>query len=204
MSLFRLLFVSLFGLILTACATTIPRDYTGADAGQLVVALGASAETKYASYTLMYRKKGDKAQGMVRYLQDNMFFPTKRDFDDLSENGFVAVHSLPAGDYEIYNFDVFFNGGMVQTNFGSRQDFSIPFTIKPGKATYIGDFTAVGITGNNIFGLPVRNGAYFIVSDKQGRDLPVAREKMPSLGSVEIAVPDAAAVRNPFIQAKRL
>lgn len=201
--LFRSVFIAAITLIVSACAGTIPRDYAGPDAGHLVVALGASAETKYSSYTLMYRKKGDKAEGMIRYLQENMFSPTKRDFDGESGNGFVAVHSLPAGEYEIYNFDVFFNGGMIQTNFGSRQDFSIPFTITPGKAVYLGDFTAVGMTGNNIFGMSVRNGAYFIVSDKQERDLPVARAKMPALGSVEISVPDAAKVGNPFIRAKR-
>jgi hypothetical protein len=201
--LFRSIFIAAICVIVSACAGTIPRDYAGPDAGHLVVALGASAETKYSSYTLMYRKKGDKAEGMVRYLQENMFSPTKRDFDHQTENGFVAVHSLPAGEYEIYNFDVFFNGGMIQTNFGSRQDFSIPFTIIPGKAVYLGDFMAVSMTGNNIFGMSVRNGAYFVISDKQGRDLPIAKAKVPLLGNVEVAIPQATAIGNPLLRNSR-
>lgn len=206
MSLLQKIFAVVTLILMAGCATTgqIPRDYSGSDAGYLIVGLGAAPGTNYTSYTLKFRKKSDPAEGSVRYLQENLFKPTPRDFDDSQENGFVDIQKLPAGEYEIYNFSIFLNGGMFQNYYGSRQDFSIPFKIVPDKATYIGDFTAVKITGKNFFGMTVPGGAYFILSNKQSRDVSIAKRKLPELGNIEPSVPDAAAVGNPFVQPKAL
>ena len=182
----------------------IPRDYAGADGGVLVAGLGAARGTSYSSYTMKYRTTNGAGEGSFRYLQENIFAATPRDFDDQAGNGFVAVQRLPPGDYEIYNFSIFHNGEMFQNYYSSRKDFSIKFKIVPGKTTYLGDFTAVRIQGRNFFGMPVPGGAYFVVSNKEERDIAIARRKLPSIGQVEAAIPDALAVDNPFIQAKPL
>lgn len=189
-------------LALSGCALNgyVPRDYTGKDAGHLIFGFGAGPGTSYSSYTLYFRNKATGAVGTQMYLQQTLFTAPSRDFDDSGENGLVAIQRIPAGEYEIYNFNAYLNGGLMQSNFKSREDFSIPFTISPGKATYIGDFTANKITGKNLFGMTVSGGVYFVLSDKQSRDIPIAKRKVPDLGTIEVSVPDAAAVKNPLIQ----
>lgn len=203
MNAMRMLLITMVSLVLGGCATMIPSNYSGPDAGYLVFGFGAAPGTTYSAYKFMIRKKGENSETAISYLQDNLFWSTERDFDDQTENGYVAVRSLPQGDYEIYNFEIHLNGGMIQTDYGSRNDFSIPFKVTAGKAVYIGDFTAVKLTGRNIFGMSVHAGAYFLVSDKSGRDLPIARRKVPTLPEVQMSVPDPATIDSPFFQPKR-
>jgi len=110
---------------------------------------------------------------------------------------------LPPGDYEIYNFHIFHDAGTVQRSFGSKQDFSIPFTIRRGGGTYIGEFLAVGSQGQNIFGMPLPAGGYCVVSNRGDRDIPIAKRKEPALRDVVSAVAGLRSVGNPIARGRR-
>jgi hypothetical protein len=187
--------------VLSGNSGPLSGKYEGADAGYLVVALAAKAGTSYDSYTLMFRSKDRSAQGRVWWGQGNMFDRRKLDVDDGKEKGIVDVRRLPPGDYEIFNFNVFMNGGTIQKSWRSAQDFSIPFTIAPGRAAYIGEFMAVKVMGENIFGMSLLDGAYFVLSDKADRDVGAVKEREPGLSEVTNAVVDANTVGNPLIRA---
>jgi hypothetical protein len=191
-------------LILSGCAAGLHvANYQGPDAGVLVASLGAKTSTVYDSYSLFYRKKNRSpdGDGTIWWGQANMLEGRKLDIDNGSETGIVDVRSLPPGEYEIFNFRVFYNGGTVQKSFSSKQDFSIPFSIQPGRATYIGEFIAVGVQGQNIFGFSIPDGAYFTVSERGERDIAIARQKHPSLGEVQSTVVDPKRVGSPFFRA---
>jgi len=176
-------------------------DYKGDDAGYLVSSVAAQAGTSYDAYSFYFRNKDGSVRSRIWWGQHNILESRKPDFSDTAESGVVDIRKLPPGNYEIYNFDVFSNGGYVQSNFSSKQDFSIAFVIRPGQATYIGEYRAVGLRGRNIFGLPLRAGAFFIVSDKSQRDVPMAKIKNAALGEVHVEVVDPSSVGNPFIRA---
>jgi hypothetical protein len=172
-------------LFLSSCTTGLHvTNYAGPDAGVLVTSLGAKTGTVYNGYNLFYRKKNHApdGDGMIWWGQASILEGHKLDIDTGSETGIVDVRRLPPGEYEIFNFRVFYNGGNVQKHFSSKTDFSIPFSIRPGRATYIGEFIAVGVQGENIFGFSIPDGAYFTVSNRGERDIAIARQKYPGLG----------------------
>lgn len=199
MTLNRIILSMLF-LIMLGCASTqgvkniapeIPKDYSGPDAGYLIVSLGASPKTHYTTYTLFFRPKHENMSGNVYYRQEgNIFFPrSERDFDDPNGNGIVYVHRMPAGEYTVVNFRIWQNSGRVQRHFYPKEPFSIPFVIEPGVATYIGEFLADGITGKNFIGMNVPAGAIFKIANKQDRDIPVAKKKYPEIQNIKVAIP---------------
>ena len=145
----------LFGLLtIYGCAGSknfIPKGYKGVDAGYVILSLGASTETKYQSYALLIRKKDKSAETTIMYMPDNMFSPTKKDFIENDSHGFVSVRNLPQGEYEIYNFDVFENLGLIQTHYKAKNDFSIPFSVSTGKITYLGEYIAFTVA-KGLFG----------------------------------------------------
>jgi len=204
------LLLALVVTLLAGCATTssISTEYAGPDGGQVVVGIGAAKGTNYGSYSLYFRSLdaqaqagGPKPSGRFVYFQDNPFSLQKRDYDTSAENGVVFVASLPPGRYEIFNFNVFLNAGMTQTSFGSRTDFSIPFEVKPGKAVYLGNFQANGVRGQNIFGMSIAAGAFFVVDSRLQADIALARARggpRPVPADVADATPSVAAIASPF------
>lgn len=175
--------------------------YDGADAGYLILTLGAQAGTAYSDYAIFFRKRDGSASGSIWWGQGNMFDRRKLDIDDNKEKALVDVRRLPPGDYEVFNFDVHMNGGTIQESWRARRNFSIPFTIAPGGATYLGEFIAVKLTGHNFFGMAVPDGAYFLLSDKAERDLPVARLKEAGLAEASDAFVDPKNLDNPLLRA---
>src|SRR5262249_54365843 len=116
------------------------------------------------------------------------FFATSRDFDGQDENGIVVARPLPAGDYIIKNFRASSNNGFVERQVSSEIDFAIPFTIRSGRGSYIGSFKAIPITGENVFGVTIDGGVFFLVTDKRDRDLPIARSKAPQMTDIDATV----------------
>jgi hypothetical protein len=196
--------VLLLAVLLTACGSIpdVRNEYQGPDAGRVAIGIGATVPTRYSSYSLVFRKVGEKDAPANRfvYFQDNSFSAQKRDYDNAAENGVVQSFRLPPGDYEIFNFDIFLNQGTVQKNFGSRQAFSIPFTVRPNETTYLGNYQANLITGKNIFGLTLPAGAVFVVSDRAQADVALAQKRLPAVqfGTITNATPKPASLGNPF------
>jgi hypothetical protein len=178
-------------------------NYDGADAGYLIMSLAAAhSHIAYNSYTIRFRKTDRSVAGGVWWGQHNISDQRKLDIKDRNETGIIDVRRLPPGDYEIFNYNIYFNSPYVQNSWWSKQDFAIPFTIASGKATYVGEFMAVAVTGKNILGISVPDGAYFVLSDKSSRDVSIARQKELRLGDVTNAVADPNAIGNPLIRAR--
>lgn len=191
-------------LLLSACGSIpdVRNEYQGSDAGRVAIGIGASAKTYYSSYSLIFRKVTEKKGDSNRfiYFQDNIFAAQKRDYDNSKENGIVQSFRLAPGDYEIFNFDIFLNGGTVQKNFSSKKDFSIPFSVRSNETTYLGNYQANMVTGKNFFGFNILAGAVFVVTDREKADIDLVKKRLPniSLGSVTNATPKANAIANPF------
>jgi hypothetical protein len=169
-------------------------DYAGADSGYLIMSLTARRWSPFGHvFSIMFRRRDGSATGTVWWGRlDVLTSWQPRDIRDgkRKESGIVDVRRLPPGDYEVYNFEIRWEGGDTQT---AEAGFSIPFSIAPGRATYVGNFMAVEAAG----------GAYFVLSDEASRDIPIARKKEPGLGEVTSDVVDASTMRNPFIRAGR-
>lgn len=198
--------LALLAVVVSGCATVarVPTDYEGADAGRVVIGIGATNGTSYSSYSFLFRRRmalgvdERPARGRFTYFQENYLYKQAPDYVAHDEAGVVLIHSLPPGDYEIYNFNVFFNG-TVQRNFGSKTDFSIPFSIRPGQSTYLGNYQANYRLGSNFVGMTLPAGAVFVVTDRLDAEWVIAEKKTKApLGTAVNAAPDPRRLGNPF------
>jgi hypothetical protein len=188
------------GAVLTACATPI-RSYEGPDAGFAIATLAAKSGTEYSSYRLYLRSRDQQRQGEFVWLQNNMFSSDKPDFSEQYKSGEVNVIKLAPGDYELYSFSVFQNGYPATATYSPRELFSIPFTVRPQQAVYLGEYLAIATYGENFFGMTVKGGPIFVVSNQQARDAAIAKAEAPEVSAIQTSVPNASALRPPLFTA---
>jgi len=183
--------------------------YTGPDAGRLVMSVGGYRGANFGRYWLYFRTQDRTRSGDIGYAcghtlgcADMLTFAASpaTDYADNIEAADVIVLPLAPGDYEFYDFEVFYNSTYAQSTFRSRGEFSIPFTIKPGEAVYLGEFRAMDVPGQNLIGLPVPAGAKFQIFDESARDLPIARAKDPKITDVKVALPDVSKIGTPAFE----
>jgi hypothetical protein len=150
----------------------------------------------------MFRSRVKQETQEFVWLQNNMFSSDKPDFTTASESGEVNAIKLSPGDYELYSFSVYQNGYPVETTYGPREPFSIPFTVRPQQTTYLGEYLAIATFGENFFGMTVRGGPIFVVSNQQARDIAIAKAEEPGVSAVQAAVPSAATLHPPLFSAE--
>jgi hypothetical protein len=172
-------------LLVTACASvpaTVPKSLQVEAAGKSGLVFGSIANGEgihYSVFGLRYRAVGSKEEGEFRYMHDWMHIAnTKSDFERDDAEGSVFSAHLPPGNYELFNVRFFENrGSMGTTTFTSKVDFSVPFSVEEGKATYLGEYVGQRLTGRSIIYLPVSAGGYYVVSDQMERDIAILERR---------------------------
>lgn len=100
-----------------------------------------------------------------------MWTPFNNEMDeDLKEKGGTFAQDLPAGEYRIVGWFV----NRSSTFYRSATPFEIPFSVQPGKATYL---------GNLHFDSHWEN---VTLRDRAARDLPVLTKRVAKLASAEV------------------
>lgn len=189
---------------LTGCVTnpTQQAKIPTAESGVVVLSLGSRGKYGASSHSLKIREVGKSEEILASYLEENLFAPTPRDFDRDGVNGAVLIFHLRPGMYEIFNFSTFFNGYPSTATFGSKQDFSVRFTVSKSETTYLGRYLANRATGKNLLGMTVTAGVFFDVSDQAQDDLTVASTRFERIRSQATAnfVGAAKSANTPLIR----
>jgi hypothetical protein len=176
--------------------------------GVLIAGIGYT-EPQMQSYALHYKLVGARESSLfpdpyIGYLPYGVWADDP-DFKN-HEIGKVVVKRLKPGNYEFYTFGITSPTTMLGgVHLEPRQSFSIPFTIKPGEATYVGDFTFIGPLPAPAIVLQASDwgaGGYIVLSDQHERDIPIAQKRDPKLGPVTVEVVDATALGAPLVRAK--
>lgn len=196
-------------LLLAGCAIGLPTDYQGPDAGHAVIGIGATKDTHYNSYSLLFHRidgqAPSKAMRDIGWLSywESMITLQKTDYDDAAESGVVVTADLPPGRYEVFNFDVYNKGGVTVT-YSAGRPFSIPFVIEPGKTVYLGNYQANAPRPDSRSGLQLRAPVTFVVENRQDRDMALARTHPggASLSSVQNATPEVASIGSSQFQSR--
>jgi hypothetical protein len=188
----------------TACAAeSIDTDYNGPDAGTLI--FSTSTLQISMNFTFYYERSGDDRDAdsifgageivcsCVGFWHPKMSDP---DFDTGYETGKVHIQHLRPGNYEVYTLTFGGFTGVSGLQWFPKKGFSLPFTIKPGQATYIGNFARHPSLATP---LEAQLGAtgYFVVSDRSARDIEIARKQDPALPPVQMSVTDVGALNLP-------
>ncbi len=174
--------------------------------GKLIITISFEPNPTYLDYTLEFRKRDHSEKLIVHNDANNWLSPTKNDFAGPDENGVVKVVTLKPGSWELYEYFATTTTSGVMIYSGNHSavdpgpDFSVPFTVAPGHAVYIGDFKAIGTFTKNFIGIKVPTGVHFEVADRSARDIEIAKRKDPSLADVEVQIPNIAAIDNPLFQ----
>jgi hypothetical protein len=205
-------FAVAIGFVLVAVALSgrskreLSLSYKSPDAGYLIASIGAEKTTHvYTTYFVDVRKTDRSKDDQLTYNRDIASIDsTVLAYDDSDETGEVNVVSLPPGNYEINCAGFYQNMGMSESTWACEKDFSVPFTIETGKATYIGNFQGITVRGKNIFGIRVEAGGYYVVRNKAERDLPLAKRMGAPYQDVRVAVPDPHQAHSALLQTERL
>ena len=186
----RLLLTLVLALLAApAWARPKPADYAGSDGGYLVysvgdIALGMHFGFPFRRIALPDGSPANDWKGEIApSLGGAIYLKVKNPDFEGRETGHVVIRRLPPGDYLIDNFS--FGGQLAGTSFAwsSATPFAIPFTVLPGGATYIGSFMRAPSLGTALEPALGASG-FFVIADRAGRDLPIAKARLPALPDV--------------------
>jgi hypothetical protein len=171
--------------------------------GVVFGSIGVGARSPYTNQGLRYRAKGSAESGSIQFVQSGII-DTPIDFADGQTKGSVFAIRLPPGEYELYNVLFFVNRAQFgSTTFSSKADFSIPFTVTEGSATYLGEFMTHSVYGKNFFGMSMPGGGYFVVANKLDRDFSFLAKKAVHIPRERVT--DATvSIPHPMFRAKPL
>jgi tetratricopeptide (TPR) repeat protein len=181
-------------------------DYTGPDAGYVVLSVSLhDAEVGINSLALDAERTDGETRTAFWLRTSNLFKSQKHDF--ATGKGFtevlgdVVVRALPPGDYILSRYFAFAGANCGHSGFATS--FSVPFSVKKGEAVYLGNFRFEPITWHLIWGSSCSAGGYFVVSNEEARDLPVAKTKRPQLPeTISRQLPDTAALNLPMFRSE--
>jgi hypothetical protein len=160
-------FPLVLAVVLGGCTSfNVQNDYSldpSSKKGLLV--LSFTAETEFQNLVLQYREINTGSTGEIT------LFTYQNPLDWNMPRGRLATIELPTGQYEIFNW---------ATPMGDRsvKEFSIPFSIVAGKATYIGNVHFAFLKKTKLY--------QFRVTDMSSRDLPLLFQRYPNLGQNDV------------------
>jgi hypothetical protein len=156
--------------------------------------------TFYSRYDLLARNLATNERLRFQYTHDG-FTVTKVDFrEGRAESALIALR-LPAGRYAIEDFQfIGMNLQFNQTRTPAPGRFSLPFDVKPGQTTYIGEYVVVPVISWRFLGAKGVRDFVWEIADRRERDLALARQRLPDtpVGEVISAVPDARRLGLPW------
>lgn len=138
-------------------------------------------------YRPQHSKQGKKPSDEQRLdaANDGMSMSEADDYPaDKSKNGRLLAIPLKAGGYELTNWKLYIAqaGGYGYIS-PRKEPTPLPFTIKAGQVTYLGNLHINTITRKNFFGVVMPFGAYPVIANNEQVDLNLLRTKYPNLAA---------------------
>jgi hypothetical protein len=190
--------LSVGGLIVVALIGIASNTWASGDVGTLVITLNRPAPPLFDRYDLTVETLDGRSRASFGWGR-GWFSDTPNDLASVGGDGVVLTKELPAGQYVVS----FYEMKVVTMDFFPHDTFSIPFTIRAGRATYIGSYQPICVTQKGLFGGEVAAGGRLVISDQSARDIPIGRAKNPNLGPVDVDVFDVDKLKNPLLSMGR-
>ncbi len=166
----------------------MPANYTGEYgyvAGSIAGVVGGPTINDNDISSLLFRSKDGAVNGRVTYT-NSVAYPQDRDFEDSEIAGLTFFLKLPVGEYEFYNVHFYDNDLLIAASYHAKKPFSLPFVIKTGTVTYVGQLLSHGDNGENVFGMDVTDGGFFTYTDESKRDFSLLRNKHNEFDSLNV------------------
>ncbi len=188
MKAFKLFILSVITVGVSACVTfniaEIPNELApvaNEREAYLIGTIGVQTEGDESSpiglYSLLFRAAGGSHSGSITFRQVD-FTHTPVVYRTSDGIGGVFVVALRPGNYEFHNVRFYYHIGLGHQTISAKRNFSIPFTLRPGRALYIGELTARATWSRGLLQyVPI--GGYFFRSNKFDRDKTLIRSGAP-------------------------
>ena len=150
--------------------------------GQGWIVLSLARMTGITTVQLDFREKATDTKHYAGFTI-GLFNSNQQDWDE-GRIGEVKVMAVPAGAYRLSAFRL--EDSMSKRAWNSRQDFDKPFEVRPGEVTYLGEFVGTGILSKPFFGTRAVEKPYFLVTDQQARDMPLALKQKPEIQGLPV------------------
>jgi hypothetical protein len=183
----------LTGIVLLAFGTPATAETS---TGTLIVTLNApvtedgAVSDRYRAYFIRAKRVDGSEETQILYEQ-SLIIKSPNDFAASGGKGTVFTKDISAGDWVVYLVQV----EQHTIHLRPTKEFAIPFTLRAGRATYIGSFTPVVNSNGD-------DGPRFVVTDQSARDLPIARAHKPDLGPVDVSVFDVNGLNTPLFSSQ--
>jgi hypothetical protein len=202
---------ALASLALASCMSPPGFDYTGPDAGAVILSLSADeAKIPLASYSLtLHRAQAAASENdLLLWMSPSAKRgPFETDYltgtqIDQTRGTAVYVRKLKPRDYTV--LAVIFESPGPNVVWAGTERTHLAFTVKPNQAIYLGSFVAhiVELGKTDLIATPVQGqpslALLFTLSSEYERDLAVARQKHPELHGATVSVPDPTKPGWPF------
>jgi hypothetical protein len=139
-------------------------------------------------------------------LMNNMWNGRIPDIKDEDAVGLSFDLPVPQGTYYFCDVEFSFVGAMSSQRFSAKQKFGIPFEVKAGTVSYLGELRAMPVWGRSLIGFRVPGGGYWLISDRRERDMPLIYAKNKELTPFPVmdAVAAVDSYRVPFMRSTPL
>jgi len=101
------------------------------------------------------------------------------------EGNAYAFQGKP-GIYKLTTWQLYIYSGITETVIGPKKIEPITFEVKPGQITYLGNYHIDTLYGKNILGIDIPAGAKITISDKEYRDLSIAKKEHPNIANMPV------------------
>lgn len=146
--------------------------------GRILVSVGVCNDSLVELPSLHMRKVDKSAHQNVFGASFGMW-----DYTDDTGKFVVAVRTVPAGQWEMFNHAMKWVQFGRTTRYSSRRDYSLAFTVEPGKVIDLGRYCAASQSEGEVFpdskdtvSNQVVRFAYFLVSANREADIENARK----------------------------
>ena len=106
--------------------------------------------------------------------------------EDGKSEGNLYVYEGKPGIYKLINWQLYNTGGLIDRLIQPKKIEPITFEVKAGKITYLGNYHADVLYGKNILGIDIPAGAKITISDKEYRDLSIAKKEHPNIANMPV------------------
>lgn len=190
-------------------------NYSGADAGSVVIGFGIAKRPEAFDYyriSIAHAKDArnclsTRTAALVDF-SPHALIGSHRDYTNEYEEGIEITASLPAGDYAICDFTFHYNPlDIYSFNLRPAIPFYLPFTVQAGKTIDLGNLQAHTLLGRGAVETKREPSAVvFLVTDRKNRDVALARSRVPGLpqpvinGTLDVATHHASNFITPEMQ----
>jgi len=161
-------------------------DY-GEESGTVVISIGSTDALSLTSYFYLYRVAGQpdlidwggkrrNNQGQFAFFASGILKDSP-DREELDRRWVILAQKLPPGDYEIYDLLAVKQVGPLNAQQDAGERISIPFRVKKGVTTYIGNYTADNWGSIPVVGHLAFPTVVYYVENREDIDISLAASK---------------------------